>query len=96
MYTIYVIQKTKDNTREQFVQELYAAGVVDAVRNEDGCYRYDYYFSEKDKNEILLIEEWESAAHQKTHLAQPHMDTLREIKSKYVLDTKLGEFEIKS
>lgn len=95
MYTIYVVQKTLDGYREEFIRELYDAGVVDAVRKEDGCIRYDYYFSEKDKNEILLLEAWESEEHQKVHLSQPHMDSLRAIKAKYVVDTRLGEYEVK-
>lgn len=95
MYTIYVVFKTKDGKREEYIKRLRAEGIVDAVLNEDGCVRYDYYFSEKDKNEILLIEEWESKRHQQVHLDQPHMVRLREIKGDYVLSTKLGEFEIK-
>lgn len=95
MYTIYVVFKTKDGKREEYIKRLREEGIVDAVLNEDGCIRYDYYFSEKDKNEILLIEEWESKHHQQVHLDQPHMVRLREIKGDYVLSTKLGEFEIK-
>lgn len=95
MYTIYVVQKTMDGHREDFIRELTEAGVVAAVRAEEGCYRYDYYYSEKDPNEILLLEAWESQEHQQVHLTQPHMDTLRKIKTKHVLDTKLGEFVLK-
>ena len=95
MYTIYVVFKTVDGKREQFIEKVKSEGIVDAVRAEDGCLRYDYYFSEKDKNEILLIEAWESAEHQKVHIAQPHMDRLREIKQDYILSTTLGEFELK-
>ena len=96
MYTIYVVQKTKEGCREQFIRELYEAGVVAAIRAEDGCFRYDYYFSESNPTEILLLEAWETAQHQQTHLTQPHMDTLRAIKAKYVTETRLGEFDIKS
>lgn len=95
MYTIYVVFKTVDGKREQFIERVKSEGIVDAVRAEDGCLRYDYYFSEKDKNEILLIEAWESAEHQKVHIAQPHMARLREIKPDYILSTTLGEFELK-
>ena len=95
MYTIYVVFKTVDGKREQFIEKVKSEGIVDAVRAEDGCLRYDYYFSEKDKNEILLIEAWESAEHQKVHIAQPHMARLREIKPDYILSTTLGEFELK-
>lgn len=95
MYTIYVVFKSKDGLREKFIQKIKEEGIVDAVRKEDGCIRYDYYFSEKDPNEILLIEAWESKAHQQIHIEQPHMARLREIKGDYILSTTLGEFEVK-
>ena len=95
MYTIYVVFKTIDGKREAFIEKVKAEGIVDAVRAENGCLQYDYYYSEKDKNEILLIEAWESAEHQKVHITQPHMVRLREIKPDYILSTTLGEFALK-
>ncbi len=95
MYTIYVVFKCIEGKREEYIEKLKAEGIVDAVRAEDGCIRYDYYFSEKDPDEILLIEAWESKKHQEIHIQQPHMVRLRELKPDYVLSTKLGEFEIK-
>lgn len=95
MYTIYVVFKTFDNKREEYIELLKNEGIVDAVRAEDGCIRYDYYFSEKDKNEILLIEAWETKEHQARHIEQPHMARLRELKGGYVISTQLGEFELK-
>ena len=70
-------------------------GIVDEIRKEDGCIRYDYYFSEKDPDEILLLEAWESKRHQEIHLEQPHMESLRAIKPEFVVSTSLGEFELK-
>lgn len=96
MYTIYVVFKCHDEKREAFVERVYAEGIVDAVRAEDGCIRYDYYFSEKDPNELLLIEAWESKHHQQVHLDQPHMVKLRALKGDYIATTTLGEFEIKA
>ena len=95
MYNIYVVFKCFDGKREAFVERVRKEGILAAVQSEDGFHRYDYYFSEKDKNEILLIEAWESAEHQKVHIAQPHMARLREIKPDYILSTTLGEFELK-
>ncbi len=95
MYTIYVVFKCYDNKREDFVNQIKKEGILDAVLNEDGCKRYDYYFSEKDPNELLLIEAWESKEHQQIHIAQPHMARLRELKEGRVISTTLGEFEIK-
>lgn len=95
MYSIYVIFKSFPGKREGFIEALHKEGIVDKVRAEDGCYRYDYYFSENDPNEILLIEEWESQKHQQIHIEQPHMARLREIKVDYIETSKLGEFELK-
>ena len=95
MYTIYVTFNCFDGKREAFIEKLHSEGIVTAIRAEDGCIRYDYYFSEKDKNEILLIEAWETKDHQQIHIGQPHMARLREIKNDYVKETKLGEFLLK-
>lgn len=95
MYKIYVIFKSYDNKREAFVKKIRDEGIYDAIHAEDGCIRYDYFFSEKDANEILLIEEWESAAHQQAHIQTPHMAKLREFKDDYIESTLIGEFETK-
>ena len=95
MYTIYVVFKCVPGKREEYIERLKTDGVVNAIRNEDGCIRYDYYFSEKDPDEILLIEAWESKRHQEIHIGMPHMARLRELKPDYVVSTELGEFELK-
>ena len=95
MYTIYVEFKCYDGKREAFVEKVKSEGIVDAVRREDGCYRYDYYYSEKDPNELLLVEAWESKEHQQIHITQPHMAQLRAFKDGYIISSKLGEFELK-
>ena len=95
MYTIYVKFNCLPGKREEFVEAVKAAGVLDAIRAEDGCLRYDYYYSDSDETELLLIEAWETKRHQEIHISQPHMATLRSLKDGRVLDTKLGEFELK-
>ena len=95
MYTIYVVFKCFEGKREAFVERVRREGVLDAIRAEDGCHRYDYYYSEADANELLLIEAWETKDHQQIHLAQPHMDKLRSFKGEYIETTTIGEFEVK-
>ena len=95
MYTIYVKFDCYPEKREAFVEAVKKEGILSAILAEDGCIRYDYYYSEADKNELLLIEAWESKRHQQIHIEQPHMARLREIKGDYVKNTTLGEFEIK-
>ena len=95
MYTIYVKFTCLPQKREAFIERVKAEGVLQAIRAEDGCHRYDYYLSEKDENELLLIEQWESKHHQQVHLDQPHMVQLRAFKGEYIADTVLGEVEVK-
>lgn len=95
MYTIYVVFKCVPGKREAYVKKLYDEGIVDAVRAEDGCIKYDFYYSEKDETELLLVEAWESAEHQRVHIEQPHMAKLRNIKEGYIESTELREFELK-
>ena len=95
MYQIYVIFQCLPGMREKFVERVREEGILSDVRAEDGCLRYDYYFSESDANRLLLIEEWESKQHQQIHVEQPHMARLRSFKGEYVVSTKLGEFELK-
>ena len=95
MYTIYVRFKCFDGKREAFVEKVKAEGILDAIKAENGFGKYDYYFSESDPNELLLIEAWASKDAQQIHIAQPHMARLREIKGDYIETTTLGEFELK-
>lgn len=95
MYTIYVKFTCLPQKREAFLEKVKQTGVLDAIRAEDGCIRYDYYLSEKDPRELLLIEQWASKDHQQIHLNQPHMQTLRGFKDAYITDTLLGEVELK-
>ncbi len=94
MYTIYVKFDCVPGMREAFVEKMKSEGILDAIRNEEGCIKYDYYFSEKDPCELLLIEEWETKEHQQIHITQPHMSTMKKFKDTYITDTKLGEIEL--
>ena len=95
MYTIAVVFKCIPGKREAFVERVRSEGILDAVLAEDGCHRYDYYFSEADSTELLLIEAWESERHQQVHIEQSHMARLRAIKGEYIETTTLTEFVLK-
>lgn len=94
MYTIYVKFDCFPQKREAFIQKVKETGILDAIRAEDGCIKYDYYLSEKDPDEILLIEQWESKEHQQIHLTQPHMVLLKSFKDDYITKTVLGEVKL--
>ena len=94
MYTIYVKFTCLPQKREAFIERMKAEGILDAIRAEDGCIKYDYYLSERDPEEILLVEQWKTKAHQQAHLTQSHMAQMREFKGDYIMTTFLGEIEL--
>ncbi len=95
MYTIYVKFKCIEGRRAAFIERVKAEGVLDEIRREEGYVKYDYYLAEKDETELLLVEQWETKAHQQAHIEQPHMAKLRSFKDEYILSTELREIEIK-
>lgn len=40
--TLYVRYLAKPGCRESFLRQLTTEGIIDAIRREDGCLRYDY------------------------------------------------------
>lgn len=82
--------------REKFVRQLVEEGILTLIRQEDGCLAYDYYFSAQDENELLLIERWQSAEHQRVHMQQPHMARLKAIKEQNVDSTTLGKVRLEA
>ena len=94
MYTIYVKYTCHPGKREGYIQKVKDTGILAAIRAEDGCAKYAYYLPEEDPNELLLIEQWESKAHQQIHLTQPHMAGVRKAKEDHVEDTVLELYDI--
>ena len=91
MYSMYVIFECLPQKREAFIEKMKETGVLDAIRGENGCLMYDYYLSEKNANELLLVEQWETKQHQQVHLGQPHMALMREFRGDYVVRTRMGD-----
>ncbi len=91
---LYVKYHAKPGCREAFVRQVVEEGILTLIREEKGCLAYDYYFSAQDADELLLIERWESAAHQRVHMEQPHMARLKAIKEQFVDSTAVGKVRL--
>lgn len=90
---LHVTYTAKPGCRESFVRKIVTQGILTAIRNEEGCLAYDYYFSAQDENVVLLIERWASEAHLRVHLTQPHMAALRKIKEEFIETTRLAKVQ---
>ncbi len=95
MYTIYVKFECFKGKREAFLEKVKETGVLSAIRNENGCIKYDFYLSEDNADELLLVEKWETKEHQQVHMTQPHMEQFRSFREEYIKSSILGEIEVK-
>lgn len=94
-FTICVIYTAKDKeARDTFVEELKNNGVLDAIRSENGCLKYEYYSSLEDETKLVLFEEWQDKSCQQVHMTQPHMKTAMEIKQKYIDKVEIKQINI--
>ena len=94
MYNLMVTFRCLPGKREAFVEKMQETGILEAVRKEDGCHRYEYFFCQENENILLLLEAWESKEHQQIHISQPHMDKLRSFKAEYIEDTAIEAYSL--
>ncbi len=48
----------ENGSAQKFAKEMISSGTVDAIRNEAGNIRYDYFFPLGDEETVLLIDSW--------------------------------------
>lgn len=92
-YLLHVTYRTRPGQREAFLRRVVHEGILTAIRAEEGCERYDYYLSVQDPDELLLIEQWTTPAHQRAHMTTPHMARLAQIKAELTESTTLQPME---
>lgn len=71
-----------DGAARKFANEMISSGTVEAIRNEAGNIRYDYFFPIDDKETVLLIDSWENQKSIDFHHQSPMMKTIAELRNK--------------
>lgn len=92
MIVLNVTYKCKREMREAFLKAIVAEGIDAACRAEDGNFKYDYYMSTFDENEMLLLEKWRDADALAAHQEQAHFKRLGKIKDEFVEETLIEKY----
>jgi len=87
-----VTYTARPGLRESFIKEINSSGILEKILQEDGCLEYGYYLSVKNKDDVLLVEKWETEEEQQAHLKQPHMEVLKSIKDRYTSGVRIEKF----
>lgn len=76
----------------KFVQEMESTGTADAIRQEEGNLRYEYFISQDRPETVLLIDSWASQEALDAHHATPMMQTIASLREKYDLTMKAERY----
>ena len=94
MLGINATYRMRPGGRAAFLREVADCGLLEAVRQEQGCRRYDYFLPLDDPDSLLVVERWDSPEDQQRHLAQPHMALLAAAKARWVTETALETYSL--
>ncbi len=83
--TVNLRYKGENKAALNFAREMTSKGIVQAIRNEKGNLRYEYFQSMDDPETILLIDSWKNQEAIDMHHASPMMKTIAELRDKYDL-----------
>ena len=90
---LHVTYRCKEGAAEEFVRAVKESGAQALVRAEDGCLQYDYLISMEERDTVVLLEKWRDSDALASHLRQPHMATIQELKARYTLDSSVERYE---
>ena len=85
MITVNLYYSGVNGNARKFAEEMENSGTADKIRAEKGNVRYEYFFSMKDSETVLLIDAWENQEAIDAHHASPMMQTITQLREKYDL-----------
>lgn len=84
MIILNVYYVTNNGMRDEYLKTVAEAGIPEKSRAEAGNLKYEYYLSESNPDEVLLVEHWKDDAGYQFHKEQDYFELLQNIKQKYV------------
>lgn len=92
MLVLNVVFKCAPGKREELRELVRSEGIDAASRNEEGNFKYDFFMSTEDPDDILLIEFWKDVDAWMHHRTLPHYAKLDEIKKGRVLSAEIRKY----
>lgn len=90
---IQILYKGQKGSAKAFVKEMYASGLVEEIRKEEGNLRYEYFYPAEDEESVLLIDEWKDQAALDRHHALPLMGKIAALREKYDLHMRVERLQ---
>lgn len=94
MIVLNVYYTVNKGQREEYLKTVAAAGIPEKSRAEEANIKYDYYLSENNPDEVLLVEHWRDDEGFLFHKEQDYFELLQQIKEKYVTDVHIDSMRL--
>lgn len=78
--------------REEFRELIRDEGIDVASRNEEGNFKYDFYLSTENPDDLFLVEFWKDHDAWQLHKTFPHYAKLGELKEGRVIDADIKQY----
>ena len=92
MITVNLYYTGTNGSARTFAAEMESSGIADAIRNEPGNLRYQYFTPLDDPETVLLIDSWTDQSALDAHHASPMMQKIMELRVKYDLHMTAERF----
>ena len=90
--TINIYYTGKNGSARAFAEEMVAAGIVDAIRAEEGNEKYEYFFPMDDPETVLLIDRWANQQALDIHHKTPMMEHIAQLRKKHGLRMRVERY----
>lgn len=90
--TVNLYYTGKDGNARKFAREMVESGIVEAVRNEEGNERYEYFLPMDDPETVLLIDRWRDQEAIDFHHKSPMMAQIASLREKYKLRLRVERY----
>lgn len=90
--TVNLYYTGKNGAAKEFVREMISSGTVQAIKQESGNLKYDYFIKIDEPDTVLLIDSWESQEAIDMHHNSPMMKKIIELRDKYDLHMRVERY----
>lgn len=90
--TVNLYYTGTNGSARKFAEEMTSSGVVQAIREEKGNLKYEYFFPMEDPETVLLIDSWENQEAIDEHHKTLMMKKIMELREKYDLHMKIERY----
>ena len=90
--TVNIYYTGTNGSARKFAEEMMEAGIVAAIRAEEGNEKYAYFFPMEDPETVLLIDRWRDQAALDIHHKTEMMTQIAALRKKYGLRMRVERY----